>query len=619
SSVLGIWGFRKRADMAKNSLPYRPVGAWMYFLMMIGSWGSLIYFWITANDPMIETVEEVTYMAHMGFGIVFFLYTLSNFYTPMRMGKAVYRVLYKPHRMPFYVFRFMGIIASIAAGYNSSNYPITRTTAGYFNGIADAYALEGDLTLAQAYYLEGRIFSSVNHRSNFSLASLAIENQRTQYAIQHLAKGIQKNPLPQTYVNLSLMLNDEGKFFDAKFQLEDGTGTFPNSGPIANNLGLLYYNTGFLDSAGYYFADAQNARLSRQEASANIWSIGAKLNVQAGVDSALALMYTGNAGQDANLLAWLGQQPSTFSLPEPPPFPQDSILTQNDFGRLYNYALLRLTDPDSAWTNALHGYANKPENDPWWERLTLVKAWTDFETLNFVEATKGVARLSLSLPTKRGYYENLLGLMSLKMGMPDKAMVHLREAIRENYRMAPIHYVFAQLEAGQVTQAQQYLAELATSYQESSPHSAMVRSLTIALNWTPSLGQPIDDVQKHWIIRYRNLYLPPETILGLWQSIENGDQKALAGLFLWENDAELAPYIQPQLGSLSVSTAELAQRIAFSLVASDPEQASLATHSLMPITPQQKLQHRIAAIGIGDDAEKDGSFQVLATMAPIQT
>ncbi|HAA20990.1 MAG TPA: hypothetical protein DCP28_20360 [Cytophagales bacterium] len=617
SSILGIWGFRQRADMAKNSLPYRPVGAWMYFLMMIGSWGSLIYFWITANDPLIETVEEVTYMAHMGFGVVFFLYTLSNFYTPMRLGKAVYRVLYKPHRMPFYVFRFMGIIASIAAGYNSSNYPITRTTAGDFNGIADAYWLEEDLTLAQAYYMEGRIFSSVNHRSNYSLASVAIENQRTQNAIQHLAKGVGKNPLPQTFVNLSLMLNDEGKFFDAKFQLEDGTATFPNSGPIANNLGLLYYNTNFLDSAGYYFADAQNSRRSVEEASTNIWSIGAKLNVKVSVDSALDLLYTGNAGQDANLLAWLGQQDQAFALPAPPPFPKDSILSQNDFGRLYNYTLLQLNQPDTAWVNDLHGYTEKLENDPWWERLTLAKAWVDFQALNFVEATKGVARLSLALPSKRGYYENLLGLMSLKIGMPNKAMVHFREAIRENHRPAPIHYVFAQLEAGQFTQARQYLSDLGSTLPSASTTRTKVNLLSEALDWNPASGKELSDQQKHWVIRYRNLYLPPATILEEWQSMGTNDFKALAGLFLWENDPELAPYVQSELSSLPVSTAALAQRIAFSLVAADPDQPDLATHSLTPITPQQKLQQRMAAIGLENGAASAETMKALAAQAPI--
>lgn len=570
SSLLGIWGFRARRELAQKILPFRPVGSWLYLLLMIVTWGSLFYYWITANDPILETVEEVVFMSHMGFGVVFFLYVLSNFFTPMRLGNPVARVLYKPMRMPFYVFRFIGLIVAVASGFKSSNYPITRTSAGYYNGLGDAYTREGNLTLAQAYYLQGRMYSGVNHRSNYSLASLAIENQKTDAAIKHLLRGVGKNPLPQSFVNLSLLLKDDHQFFDAKFQLEDGLQRFPGNKPMLNNLGIFYYQTNILDSAAYYFNSSGGTYQNEEPSNTNLWAVLAKLNVNLPSDSVNTLVYSHTNAVDANIMAWRTQQGTTTE--KPPTLPADSVLSQNEFGSVYNYTWNQLSDPDTTWLNTVYTLANHPANEAWWERLTYCLAIADIEALRIASADLGLNRLAMGIPAKAGYYYNLLGLLALKTQIPAKAAEYFARAVNARYPQANVNLAFALLEANQRDQCLTLLAE-ADSIPGVTPNQLnTLLALEQSLLWTPDQpGGLLNDQQRFWALRFAPSTWPTETLKSLWDRIQEADQKALAGIALIESRPDTFwPMLQGPLRSTPVSNREIAQAIAWTVLRHDP-------------------------------------------------
>ena len=619
SSVLGIWGFQRREDFAKHILPFNPAGAWLYLLMMMTTWGSLLYFWVTANDAYMETIEEVIFMTHMGFGIVFFLYTISNFYSPMRMGKPVHKVLYKPHRMPFYVFRFMGLIATIAAGYQSSNYPITRTTAAYFNGIGDAYAVQNNPTYAQAYYFRGMQFSNANHRSNYALASLAINNQETEVAIKHLLRGTYKNTIPQTWVNLGLMLKDEQRFFQAKFQLEDGLSRHPNNGPIANNLGLMYYDTDFLDSAFTYFDIASESNSSASAGRINEWAVLAKLNVPLPSDSVEQLLYHDEIGLDANILAWLGQSPTPVSLPKPPT-PQDSALSQNELARIYNYALSQLHRPDTSWMNQMHGYLRHPQNGSWFERITLAKALTDYQAMNYYDAYQGFSRLANNIPRRAGVYLSMQGIMAEKIGLPERATTVFQRAAEEKYSPAQYFLGFAYMESGYLEEAKSYWESLVKTLDSTQPAHQLAQQAISALNWQAgNSATSLNDDQKLWIITFRNQELPQSTLVNLWQSIQSAEQKALAGIRLVMAGPNLKAAIAPALSQLSVPTPELAQRIAWALVATDPTTTASQMLNLNAVTPNQQITKKLLEWETQNPETKVEPITRLALQAPFRS
>ena len=589
SSVLGLWGFYKRSDMMANLLPFAPLGAWAYLLLLLGTWGSILFFWVTANDAMLMVIEEVIFMSHMGFGFIFFLYALSNFYTPMRLGKPVARVLYRPMRMPFYVFRFMGLIATVAVGFQSTPDTLPRATSGYYNGIGDAYMLEQDPTLAQVYYLEARLYANHNDHSNYALASLAIENEETEVAMRHLAMGVAQSPMPYTYVNFALLLNDMGKFFDGKFQLEDGLERYPGSAALANNLGLNYHDLEIWDSAAYYFQRSERQRSG--PGGANAWNVGATLSVPQPIDSVVALLYQGSVARDANLLAWLAQQSlRQDQVPVPPPFPKDSVLSQNEFARLYNYAMVQLQAPDTTWMNTAWAYAQHPQNVAWWERMTLAKVYTDLQALDFARAFSGLARLSLRIPRNAGYYLTVQGVLAMQLGMPEKAIEALVAARRESYPLARPHLAFAFWEANQPQQMVDYWQRELVGVNPNHEHARLAQAMLQALEWMPGSEQVLTEQQVSWILRYRASELGPDVLLGLWRNLDDAELKAISGIRLLKTTpAPVSEAVARGLVELAVPTITLAQQVAWEVQAyregAYAESLLLAT----PVTLRQRL------------------------------
>ncbi|NJN41968.1 MAG: hypothetical protein HC811_06840 [Flammeovirgaceae bacterium] len=145
SGLLGIWGFRQQQPQYDNVIQSDPFG--VYFFLCLGAiaFTSIAYFIGTANDPAVDTISNLIIYCHMGYGLIFITYVFSNFVAMLAANMNVFRVLYQPNRMPFFTFRFAGLIATLAfVFYQTWQVPVRNTSAAYYNAMGDVYLSQGN-------------------------------------------------------------------------------------------------------------------------------------------------------------------------------------------------------------------------------------------------------------------------------------------------------------------------------------------------------------------------------------------------------------------------------------------------------------------------------------------
>ncbi|WP_025765227.1 hypothetical protein [Dyadobacter tibetensis] len=340
ASLLGIWGFRLRAAATEGVLAFRSLGFWLYSGLMIITLAFVALAFDSANDPVLEALEDIAVQGQLAMGLVFLLYILLNFYGLFRQGLAVHKVLYKPMRFSLTKARLFGIVGLVILISMQRLLPFHQSIAGYFNGLGDLHSYTQEFPLAEQYYQKALQEEFQNHKSNYGLASLALKQGDRNASAYYFRQALLKNPSPQAYIGLSTVLIYENLFFDALYSLKEGVSRFPQSGELLNNLGMLYAKTNVADSA-YYFLEKSLTTAKKEEVPAsNLLYLLGKYGEAAMLDSLQATQ------KEYPYLSW---QANWFALQNlrqrftPHSFkasaiPSDSLLSAASFAYLINYA-----------------------------------------------------------------------------------------------------------------------------------------------------------------------------------------------------------------------------------------------------------------------------------------
>ncbi len=107
AGVLGIWGFQKRTAVLAD-LSFRATGFWLYIGLFICTLAFGGYAAATANDPVLEVLEDMVVEGQLAMSLLFLFYILANFLPLFRQGLAVYKVLYKPMKFGLMQTRLLG-------------------------------------------------------------------------------------------------------------------------------------------------------------------------------------------------------------------------------------------------------------------------------------------------------------------------------------------------------------------------------------------------------------------------------------------------------------------------------------------------------------------------------
>src|SRR5688572_24548442 len=153
SVILSLWGYQQREKLYQNITRFNPFGAYFIGCMAIITFSTIAMLLGTANDPALKVIRDFIIFTHLGFGIIFLMYVFSNFILMMADDVNVYKILYTPNRMPYFTYRFAGLITMLAfVFYSNWHEYVYHSTSGFYNALGDLYQKLEKRGLAEAYY-----------------------------------------------------------------------------------------------------------------------------------------------------------------------------------------------------------------------------------------------------------------------------------------------------------------------------------------------------------------------------------------------------------------------------------------------------------------------------------
>lgn len=346
SIILGIWGFRQRENLSREIMNFEESGAFIYLGLGIITLATCGLAFATANDPMIEVMEDAITYSHLAMGVMFLAYIVLNFHFLFRDGLEVYKVAFKPNKYPLWFFRILGLIMIGGLLLPKNFFPVNQFSTAYYNGLGDYYSTEKDYKFAEIQYKLGLNYEPRNHKTNYALASLALLQGDNETAGVYFRKALAKNPSEFAYEALGRSIYDNDKFFETIFVLKEGLQKFPKSGELQNNLAYLYNKSRLMDSTVIYYELAVKNAHKPEVPASNLmafWATNAKDNAVEGIlNKAEDLKYN---SYQANVLALR----SRIASPTPSKkgkdsnwsgvFSPDSTLNASDFAWIYNQSI----------------------------------------------------------------------------------------------------------------------------------------------------------------------------------------------------------------------------------------------------------------------------------------
>jgi hypothetical protein len=416
SGVLGIWGFRQRQKQFEGIIDTEPYGILGFLLMGGLAFGVLAFMLATANDGGLSATRDIIIFSHIGFAIAFIIYVISNFIAMLAKNMAVYKVLYSPNNMPFFTFRFAGLVISLAfLFYNTWQVPVNNTKGAIQNANADYFLAIGNNELAEFYYQEGRTYAYNNHHSSYALANFEGAAMDFWKEREMYKAAVSVRPTEMAFLNLAQTFQTENKSFEAILAIQEGLAKFPTSPALQNTLALLYAQTNVRDSARWYLERVRNSSLDAI-ASGNM----AALETRGLIDR-----------NDSTQEGRPGLRPATLELPA------DTVLTitqaviiSNTMGQLGHQL-------DSATINKVVKLARRPVNSGFTEPLLFASALSWYSIGEIGKAFRLLQEVTI-VSNYKGKYNNILTLWSLEHNEPQRALEYADYAMQQRYVTAPV-------------------------------------------------------------------------------------------------------------------------------------------------------------------------------------
>ena len=563
SGILGVWGFRHRQPQYENIVPADPFGVYAFLCLGAICFATIGYFIATANDPALAAINDIIIYSHLGYGLIFITYVVSNFFSMLANNLPVYRVLYKPTNMPYFTFRFGGLIATLAfLFYNTWQVPVNNAIAGYYNAGGDLYMTMGNRHFAEAFYQQAGVYGFMNHHANYALANIEGKKQNTFKERNFYKRAGERRPTENALLNFSQTYQREGLWLDALLALKEAKRKFPKSGPINNSLGLVYARLTLLDSAFYFLQEAMDDPRTQNTAKTNFTGVAAKSNLPVNVDSLFKLIASDNEGVKSNALAFANRQGTRLKMDID--IEKDSALNLFSASLINNYILNNLGYLDSLFINKVNRLAHRPINSDYSEGLlaaTAMALYADGQVGKAFSLLEEVAIFSQS----QGKYNNTLALWALEQENPLSAITFLNYALRQDYDEANITLAIALSLAGRTGEAITTWDSL-----KRSPDSTLrpvAQQMINALAAPSSLVGQLSDNEKYLYCLYR--IRPPDTLQfnQVINQMNNEDIKARAILDMGKKYFEMdentsAAKIFQKINGMKIRDKDLHQQIA---------------------------------------------------------
>ncbi len=499
SAILGVWGFRQRATAYENIISEEPIGVFFFLSLMLTSISALGYFAASASDTIMDAMDDLIMAAHLGCGIIFFLYVIANFGPMLVKNLPVYKVLYKPETMPHFTYRLMSIIAVFAVISTAVSWKtyINQSTASFYHAYGDLYLSQGDDITAEAYYTKSIQFRNQNLHAHYGLASIYGSRYESIKEKKEYEKSTEWTPSIPVYLNLSEAYSAQGDLLESALTIDEGKKKFPKSGALLNAAGLAFMKLKSPDSALYFFNEAKKSKGTSQIGETNLLGASALFKADHAIDSILSLKETNLDGLKVNAIALANQKqiPIIFE----GKLELDTTLTVYQAALLCNYLINQKDKADTALISQAVKLADRPSNAGFKERL-LVSAANSLYARNEVKRALQTLR-DVAYRSGEGHYFSLLGLWLLEQQNPLAASGYFKKANERQQPFALYHQAIAETEADSLNQAFASWDGLSRSGDKSIvAFASMMKKVLLSKNVEVAA---LSDDEKYYFCRYK--------------------------------------------------------------------------------------------------------------------
>lgn len=539
SAILGLWGFGQRESMYQNIFPFSPYGA--YFFLCLGAIcfvtvGQMLN---NANDPVVKIIRDFIIFSHTGFGLIFLTYLFSNFILMLARNLPVYKVLYNPTRMPYFTFRFAGMIAMLGfIFYSDWKGYVYNGMAGFYNFAGDLHTLLDNHAYAESFYDQGRSQGFQNHRSNYALATLKASRYSFDDAHYNYELANAKRPTPYSLTNAGNLFLWENKNDEAVSRYRYALQQLPDAGPIQNNLGFAYAKIHDVDSALMYLNEARNHAVSKVSAETNFFALATMEFIPLNIDSVLTL-FESHPGIVSNALALSTLHKQKLNT-EAKPLAQRN-LNLYTATLLNNYIIKYATTLDTTFIEQAFNIASDSVNEVYSEALKSSLAFAYYHRGNVTKALSILGELAYISQSYQGKFNYIMGLWALEQGNPVLASTYFTYSDTYTYKDAKFYNAIALSEAHRKGEALITWDTVSNGRDEARKEIAARMKRILNLNATEVLL--LNDAEKYQFCRY-NISLKDTVLFNrIANSFQSADYKAQAILDLSKRfyEADLLP------------------------------------------------------------------------------
>ena len=524
SALLGIWGFRQREPQYESILPADPLGIYFILGMAVLSFGTIGYFMSTANDTVLIVLKDMIIYSHLGYGIIFLFYVIANFGSMLTKNLPVHKVLYKPTTMPYFTFRFMGLICTFAFLVFDTNWrvPFNQVFASYNNSYGDLYLAQGNAETAEFYYNKSVFFRNQNHHAHYALAGLQAARLEPQKEIDEWKIASESFPPEQTIVNLSDAYRRSRKTAEALDVIEKASKNISNQGAILNAKGMIYNQLNMPDSALYAFKEARKSSYMKEVAETNLLATSVRFKIAYPADSLLLLLGSDKQGPKTNALALANLQNTPIQIEFN--LGADTTLSATKAALICNYFVNQRETVDTTYINNAIQLAKRPINESFKEYIIVASAQAYY--------AQGLVKRAFDLTREVAYRTGgakhflLLGNWALEQGNPEIASNYFAIAKEKQHRAALFSEALAQTEANNFTDAAILWDSLSRS--PDSSYRVPAEKIKAFLKTTSAQVATLSDENKYLYCRYKISLEDSTQFLKVVNSISNEELKARA-------------------------------------------------------------------------------------------
>ncbi|MFZ6010552.1 MAG: tetratricopeptide repeat protein [Bacteroidota bacterium] len=500
SAVLGIWGFRQRESQYENIISFHPFGFFLFLglgAICFATTGQLLG---NANDASLKIIRDIIIFSHAGFGIIFLTYVISNFVVMMAKNIPVHRLLYRPHRMPYFSYNLAGLIAMLAfIFYSNWREYVYHGLGGFYIYAADLYSLQGNDAFAESFYEQGRNYAFQNNRANYALGTLKGSRFNFDDAHYNYELGNDKRPTEFSLANDGNLFLWERNYFKAIETYRKGLKVMPGSAVLPANLAFAYSKVHRLDSAAYYISEAREHHLTRSTAEINFFAMAAAETIPVNTDSVVKLFDSSSPAVISNALALATLMGQTLDMKLDPL--KEKSLDLFSATLLNNYIIRNARTLDTTFTKEAYRIASDSVNTSFSEALKASLAYGYYHQGNVYKALEILGELAYISQDYQGKFNYIMGLWALEQDNPEIASSYFTYAIADDYKDAKLYNAIALTEAGKVQNA--VVAWDTVAQSDDAERKEMAARIQKILTLDSQDALALDDAEKYQFCRYR--------------------------------------------------------------------------------------------------------------------